>query len=192
MPVSLEIAVAPPSSVMMSGTVLMPPEYDNRMIYASPNTFFMLDAGFSVPQQRRVQTSHDFLDRLRAAGITQEQIAKVLGVSQPNAATLYKPGKNGKLRMLKWDEGAKLIKAFGDEIGEPSTEAAPSPISEELLSPIVEEIVAQAQSGKPGSSVRPLAEALSRYLRQLAASPAIHASPDALAAVAQAVSARSH
>lgn len=50
--------------------------------------------------------------RLDARHITQTDVARVLGVQQPNAATIFKPGKNGKLRGIGYDEGLKLIDKF--------------------------------------------------------------------------------
>lgn len=167
----------------MSPTVRMNALYDHRIVRASPYTACMLDViGFDA-HERGVESARALLDRLRGAGVTQEQIAKVLGISQPNAATFYNPGKNGKFRQLKWDEGAKLLAEFGMEI----EEAERAELSSELLMPIVAEMVRHAQRRQAGSIVRPLAVALARYLRQIAASPTIHANQDALEAVAQAV-----
>lgn len=137
----------------------------------------------TVTHDSAVESSSEILDRLKRKGVTQQQIADVLGVAQPNVSTLYAQGKNGKPRQLKWDEGVKLIEEFG--LGEADREEVG--VSEELLEPMVEEILDMAK--RPGGSeVRLLASALARYLRQITRSPAIRENRDALKAVAQAVS----
>lgn len=60
-----------------------------------------------------MRTAAEILAELRSKGVTQSAMAKVLGVQQPNVATLYNPAKNGKLRQLGYDEAIALIRAFG-------------------------------------------------------------------------------
>jgi hypothetical protein len=96
----------------------MAASYDYRIYDASGNAITMLDDFIAGQHQRAVESSKDLLERLKGAGVTQAQIGDVLGIAQANAATFYTPGKNGKLRTLKWDEGARLIERFGDKIGE--------------------------------------------------------------------------
>jgi hypothetical protein len=164
---------------MISGTVAISAAYDNRISCASDNTTFALDGYDFRPHQHQVETSTEFLARLKAAGATQEQIGKVLGIAQSNAATFYTPGKNGKLRKLKWDEGAKLAKAFN--LGLPKGESVIVPVSAETIAPILDALLPmEPQAGRTDQSVEALSGALAYGLRLLAESGASLQSADAL------------
>lgn len=73
----------------------------------------MLDDPRIVSHDQRVETQAEFLERLLAIGATQSEIGAAIGVAQSNANTLFRPGKNGKLRYLKMDEAVKLAEKFG-------------------------------------------------------------------------------
>lgn len=132
-------------------------------------------------------TATEILRVLDQRGVTRTELGKVLGISQPNATRLYSPDpRSQKLRDLTYEEGRKLIEHYKLE-EKASPVAEPVYLNEELLGPIVQEIARLARSERGELPARPLASALSRYLRQIAERPAIHASQDALEAVAQAV-----
>ena len=91
--------------------------YDNRIDSASANTAFGLDTRKNPVHSSGVKSSAEIIDELRSRGIKQSEIAEVLHIKQPNVATLFTQGKNGKPRALKYDEGVKLIAAFKLEGG---------------------------------------------------------------------------
>lgn len=171
MPVSSAIAFDPPRSLMISGTVVIARQYDNRIGDASDNTFFGLDGWRSSYHHAPVESSREFLDRLKAVA-TQEAIAKALGIAQPNAATLFTPGKNGKLRALKWDEGVRLAKAFGiapqQEDPKPAPVPAPdSDLNEDTLAALIQDSLQELPAATIGDLPRQLAGALHARLELL-------------------------
>ena len=89
------------------------------------STFFV-DCRTVSRHQAWVLSAQDILDRLKAAGITHERIARVLGVSTPNATRLYNPDpKTGKCRKLGYDEGVSLVVEFGLEDSHDETPIEP-------------------------------------------------------------------
>lgn len=118
----------------MLSTVSMTPVYDNRILCASDNTAFALDADYrrdhSADMESEDQIRAALRAKLDAKEITQTDIAAALGVGQPNANTLFNPGKNGKIRAIKFDEGQKLIQAFGLSC---ETDSRIEMVNEELL-----------------------------------------------------------
>jgi predicted XRE-type DNA-binding protein len=108
------------------------------MLCATANTTFALDG---LRQQRHswgMRTAVEILAELRERGVTQTAMGKVLGIQQPNVATFYTPGRNGKLRQLGYDEAIALMKAFELEkdAASPSEPAAPVPSEDELATMI--------------------------------------------------------
>lgn len=119
----------------------------------------------------------DSLQRLKDEGkATNAEIGRLLDVPSSRVAEIF----TGK-RSVKVDEMKALVDHYDLE------GKGPTAISEELLTPIVWEIVERARREALPPSPRPLAAALARYIQQIGARPAIHASPDALEAVAHAV-----
>lgn len=166
--------------------------YDDRIVNASPNTTFIVDALERQDHGRGVESSAEFLERLRLAGVTQNQIAEALGIGQPNAATLYKPGKNGKLRKLGWDEGAILAAKFDLE---PTPERViagdQQPVSADLLAPLMSALLPLVpKTGATERSARVLSEVLAYGLELLRRPDATRASDDALEVAARAVAVR--
>lgn len=141
---------------------------------------------------RDVDSSTEFLERLRLAGVTQKQIADALGIGQPNAATLYTPGKNGKLRKLGWDEGAILAAKFNIEpMNAPSPDAEPEPISADLLAPLLDALLPlMPKGGQTDRSSRALSEVLAYGLELLRRPGSSRASADALEVAARAAAVR--
>lgn len=134
-----------------------------------------------------MDTQAEILAALRDKGVTQKQIAQVLHINQPNAATLYTPGKNGKLRKLSYDEGITLIREFELEIDA----VAPAPPSAESLEPLLDALLPLAPSGRlTDQSRRALAVALSYGLASLGIQTAKPASGDAIEAAARAAAFR--
>ncbi|GEM_PF-2806008 len=134
-----------------------------------------------------VKSQADILNALRDKGVKQQKIADLLGVKQPNVATLYTPAKNGKLRKLSYDEGLLLISAFGLE--KKQAEASPIELpSEETLQVVLSEVMRlSAGLDLPESKARPVARHLALFLELLSRNPAIHANPGAIKAVADAI-----
>lgn len=93
--------------------------YDNHIISARGNTAFALDGHHSYADDAVMLSAQEIREALRAKldakAITQAEIGRVLGIQQPNVNKLFYPGKNSKLRDLSYDEGMKLIRAFGLE-----------------------------------------------------------------------------
>jgi predicted XRE-type DNA-binding protein len=100
----------------MVSTVCMPLIYDNRILRARVNTAFALDATPGSFHECEMENAAEIRAALKAKldarEITQKEIGNTLGIQQPNVATLFSPGKNGKLRGIDFDEGVKLIQRF--------------------------------------------------------------------------------
>lgn len=157
--------------------------YDNRMSSARPNTAFALDEIDWTVHAVEMRTSREILDELKARGITQGEIAEVLRVKQPNVATLYNPGKNGKPRRLGYDEAIALIDKFGldaDEAGEPK------PPSAENLKQLLNVLLPLAPKGHVSEpSLRALSEALAHGIELLGSYASTPASQDAIEVAAR-------
>lgn len=158
------------------------------MTYASENATPVFEKFAVFGACGAMLSAQEILDAIERLGVGRADLAKALGVSQPNATRLYKPDpRTGKTRELSYEEGRRLIEIFNiDSEGEAQPDE-PAFLNEELLEPIVREIVEASRGDKSASAARPLASALSLYLRQIVSRPAIHASQDALEAVAQSV-----
>lgn len=74
---------------------------------------------YALRQSGAVLDTDELLDRLKAKGVKNVEIARVLNLPDSRI-----PEIRDKRRALKLDEGAKLVRAFGLE---PSPEAVPLP-----------------------------------------------------------------
>lgn len=156
------------------------------MNHAIENTYRVFAIHRHIGNCHAMLTAADILRILDERGVKRGDLAKVLGVSQPNATRLYAPDPRSKTqnpRTLTYDEGCKLIEHYRLENDQADNE--PVYLNVELLGPIVAEIVRLVRAQRGEIPVRPLALALSRYLQQLEERPAIRSSQDALEAVAQ-------
>ena len=136
---------------------------------------------------------------LKARGVTQAEIARVLGVAQPNVATLYNPAKTGRLRKLGYDEAVALIAAFGLEADGSDAGArahaapppAPAPISAAALASVLQALVPLAPPGPlSASAAEALALALRHALQLLPSEDATEPSSDQIAMAARAAALR--
>ena len=151
----------------------------------------MLDESANGGHVLPVSISDDFLDRLKAAGVTQKRIADVLGVAQPNANTLYNLAKNGKRRQLKLEEAVALSKATGVPLIEGDVVAKPEWPSADQIAPIVGALLPSVpKSEAAGSGAEVLSEALLYGLELLGEPGAIRTSEDAIAVAARGAASR--
>lgn len=146
-----------------------------------------------------MRSAQEILALLKARGVTQAEIARVLGVAQPNVATLYNPAKTGRLRKLGYDEAMELIAAFGldedgDAVGDAARTPAPSaaaPISAAALAPVLQALVPLAPPGPlSASAAEALALALRHALQLLPPEGATQPSSDQIATAARAAALR--
>lgn len=151
----------------MSETFCMNALYDNRIADATVNTTFALDvlaeAAHFVEMRSEAEIREALRAQINAKKITQTDVAKVLGVQQPNAATIFTPAKNGKLRRISYDEGLKLIEHFGlngDDKGAKVSEGALAKLLYALGPSIPKGAISE-------SAAKALAEALSYALELL-------------------------
>lgn len=81
-----------------------------------------------------MRESQQILDEIVRRGISRTDVARVLGVSQPNATRLWQPdSRTGKTRALGFDEGQKLVIAFKLLEGEGEGQLPPTaPASDEV------------------------------------------------------------
>lgn len=106
--------------------------------------------------------------KLDAKEITQKEIGSTLGIQQPNVATLFTPGKNGKLRGIDFDEGMKLIRRFSLEDKPATTQAAKMPVNEAWLGRLLHALGPSLPKGEISeSAAQALAVALSHALELL-------------------------
>jgi hypothetical protein len=183
--------VGPPKTPsMMSGTFRMNGQYESRINVASEYTTFAFDGCALVPQKAQVHTSDEILAALRKKlddrVLTQAEVARVLGVSQPNVTKLWSPAaKTGKTRVLGYDEGLKLVEAFelfddGDVV------------SADALAPLLKAVVplAPKTAELSDSAAQALAVALRHGLATLPNHGTIAPSENDLAGAARAAIAR--
>lgn len=146
-----------------------------------------------------MKSAHDILALLKARGVTQAEIARVLGVAQPNVATLYNPAKTGRLRKLGYDEAVALIAAFGLERDAADADAphaqappaAPPPISAAALALVLQALVPLAPPGPLSASAsEALALALRHALQLLPSEGSTEPSSDQIAMAARAAALR--
>jgi len=103
--------------------------------------------------------------KLDARQITQKEIGVTLGIQQPNVATLFTPGKNGKLRGIDFDEGMKLIRRFG--LDDPES-AKPALLNEAVLGRLLHALAPSFPSSDVSeSAAQALAVALTHALELL-------------------------
>ncbi|AHE52379.1 hypothetical protein [Sphingomonas sanxanigenens] len=150
-----------------------------------------------------MQSAQEILALLKARGVTQAEIARVLGVAQPNVATLYNPAKTGRRRKLGYDEAVALIAAFDlDAAGDGAAEGAaagartspppaPAPISAAALAPVLQALVPLAPPGPlSASAAEALALALRHALQLLPSEGSTEPSSDQIAMAARAAALR--
>lgn len=179
----------------MSGTVAISCAYDNRIKHSSENATFVLDDAFFMSHQRWMRTATEILGQLRAKldakQTTQAAIGKVLGVAQANVSTFWTPGKNGKLRQLKWDEALKLSEAFDIPLGDGDQVAEPEWPSAYTLAPLLDALLPLVpKSGLSEKSAEALSEGLAYGLRLLGAPTATPPTDDSLRVAARGAVAR--
>lgn len=179
------IAVDPPSCSNMSVTVAMHLHYDKRSAYASVTTKSVAESHSALLHDLGMITHADLLQWLHArrdAGeLANTDLQTLLKLPSSRVTEIF----SGK-RQIKLDEAKAIVDHY-------DLEAAPriAQIPSEALAIVLEELLRQTEGRRLGAStLRPLAEGLSRGLQLLADNPAIHANMDAVKAVAQALAAR--
>lgn len=178
----------------MLSTVSITPIYDNRMLEASANTTFALDAMsrcFHLSEMENASEIRAALKaKLDAKEITQKEIGSALGIQQPNVATLFSPGKNGKLRGIDFDEGMKLIKRFRLEDANPATAPA---VSEAMLARLLHALSPSFPSVEVSeSAAQALAAALTHAIELLQETGATDPTDREIAMAARAAAFRYH
>ncbi|MDH4746651.1 XRE family transcriptional regulator [Sphingomonas sp. CBMAI 2297] len=121
--------------------------YETRISMAIGNTTFALDRRVGSEHLGEMQTASEILAalkrRLDSREITQQDVADVLGVKQPNVSTLFNPVKRtGKPRALTYDEGVALVREFN--LGD-----VPGVISATSIAPILRALLSAAPEGEP-------------------------------------------
>lgn len=177
----------------MSSTVCMTPVYDNRISCTSINTTFALDAKrrcFHLSEMENASEIRAALKaKLDAKEITQKEIGSALGIQQPNVATLFIPGKNGKLRGIDFDEGMKLIRRF--RLGDKSAPQQPA-ISEAMLARLLHALGPSFPSVEVSeSAAQALAAALTHAIELLQGTGATDPTDREIAMAARAAISRS-
>jgi hypothetical protein len=179
------IAVDPPSCSNMSVTVAMQHHYDKRSTLASETTKSVAESRSALLHDLGMITHADLLQWLHArrdAGeLANSDLQTLLKLPSSRITEIF----NGK-RQIKLDEAKAIVDHYDLEAG-PRVAQIPS----EALAIVLEELLRQTEGRRPSAStLRPLAEGLSRGLQLLADNPAIHANMDAVKAVAQALAVR--
>jgi hypothetical protein len=92
--------------------------YDFRTFPSTGYATFGIENDTARWQGRIMWSSASILETLIERGVTQGQIADVLGIATSGGNRLFKPAaKTGKPRKLTYDEGVLLIERFGLEDG---------------------------------------------------------------------------
>jgi hypothetical protein len=140
-----------------------------------------------VPDALSMQDAKAILDALDARSIGREAVAKVLGISQPNATRLFKPDpRTKKKRVLTYDEGRKLIAAFN--LDETSPNAS---LNDEVVARLLEALVPLVpRSGLTGASATRLAKALVYGLELLGEASPTRPNHDAIEVAARGAASR--
>lgn len=180
---------------MMSGTVAIPNAYDNRIKHARVNATFVLDDAFFMSHQGWMHTAAEILNSLRlkldARETTQAAIGKVIGIAQANVSTFWTPGKNGKLRQLKWDEALKLSEAFDIPLADGETRDELDWPSADTLAPLLDALLPLVpKTGVSEKSAEALSEGLAYGLRLLGSPTANRPTDDSLRVAARGAVAR--
>ena len=142
------------------------------MLQASVNTTFALDGDmprFHVwDMESAAEIRAALKAKLDAKEITQREIGSTLGIQQPNVATLFAPGKNGKLRGIDFDEGMKLIRRFSLEDSPADSAPLRPAINEAWLGRLLHALGPSLPKGEISeSAARALAVALTHALELL-------------------------
>lgn len=136
------------------------------MILATANTTFALDARFLALHPDEMRSAAQILaalrQRLDQREITQSDVARVIGITQPNVATFWVPAtKTGKTRKLSYDEGVALIQAFDLNAEEAAEQPRSTYPNAEMLEPILDALLPLVPQGRvTDQSRRALAEAI--------------------------------
>lgn len=116
-----------------------------------------------------------------AERLTNADLQKLLELPSSRVADIF----SGK-RKVSLNEAKAIVEHYKLEEAAPIT--VPARIPTAAITIVLEELLQSAGNAQiAATSVRPLAEGLQRGLELLARNPSIHANPDALRAVAQAV-----
>lgn len=119
MPVSFEIAVTPPSASMISGTVCMGSDYDNRNLDARGNTKTVIDRSLRISHARFMITPDQILREMHRwvadRRLLQKDIAAELGIAPARVNEMLKGS-----RRIQPNEMPILAKLFGMEEEEES------------------------------------------------------------------------
>lgn len=86
------------------------PSYDRRRSIVNGPTNFGVDCSYGFPQPDAMLDTDELLARLKAKGVRNIEIARVLNLPDSRV-----PEIRDRRRALKLDEGAKLARAFGLE-----------------------------------------------------------------------------
>lgn len=122
-----------------------------------------------------MDSADEILAALKAQGVKQGDIAKVLGVAQPNVSALYNPVKRtGKTRELSYDEGVKLVRAFNLDTGLP-------PLDEDGVASILNALLPLAPDEMSEKAAKALSQALIYGLERLQLLSANEPQPRSLA-----------
>ncbi len=181
-----------PSWFRMPSTVCILDVYDNRMLDASANTTFALDAAGRYDHVSEMDNADEIRAALKAKldarEITQKEIGTTLGIQQPNVSTIFIPGKNGKLRGIDFDEGMKLIRRFRLDNGEMSKAAL---LNETVLGRLLHALAPSFPSSEVSeSAAQALAGALTHALELLQETGAIEPTDREIAMAARAATSR--
>jgi transcriptional regulator with XRE-family HTH domain len=135
-------------------------QYDNRMLNAIGKTINVADGNAASLYEWRMLNTAQLLAALESRGISQAEMARVLGLPSSRISEMY-AGK----RQVKLDEAKKLVEAF--DLGD--TEPVP-PISEQIARLLILHVANQLRVPMPlpDALVQELAldfQAFSRFAR---------------------------
>lgn len=150
--------------------------YDNRMGDARPKTICGVDAYQPSRHYSGMLGTNQLLAALERRGISQAEIARVLGLPSSRISEMY----SGK-RQVKLDEAKKLVDAFALEDGEPVP-----PISQQIARLLILHVANQLRAPMPlpDDLVQELAldfQAFSRFARAHLPAPSPEATTGFLA-----------
>lgn len=114
---ALETAVTPPSSSTISSAV-MASYYDKRRKPSIGVTLCGVYACYESRQSSAMLSKLQLLEALERRGIKNVEIERALGLKSSRVTEIrraLKPDARGKVRDLSYDEGVKLVRAFGLE-----------------------------------------------------------------------------
>jgi transcriptional regulator with XRE-family HTH domain len=150
--------------------------YDNRIGRASPKTISVADGNSSLVYNPRMLGTEQLLRALENRGISQAEMARVLGLPSSRISEMY-AGR----RQVKLDEAKRLVEAFDLD----DTEPVP-PISEQTARLLILHVANQLRvpTPLPDDVLRELAldfQAFSRFARAHLPAPSLEATTGFLA-----------